>query len=137
RAANHAGFVGCDLQLIGGLHRIPLRAGDPPAQPWLQRIDADGIGEVFDAQSADRERGLSKQQRWCKCRQRQSKQRTDLHQEPAATKCGFSMSPIRFPNGSATVATRMPSPTSLTADSRIAPAFTQCATAVSAFATPQ
>src|SRR5436309_5308624 len=30
----------------------------------------------------------------------------------AAAKCGFSMSPIRFPNGSATVATRIPSPTS-------------------------
>src|SRR3989442_4658111 len=29
-----------------------------------------------------------------------------------ATKCGFSMSPTRFPNGSATVATRMPCPTS-------------------------
>src|SRR5437867_2865515 len=30
----------------------------------------------------------------------------------AAAKCGFSISPIRFPNGSATVATRIPSPTS-------------------------
>src|SRR5712692_8743047 len=30
----------------------------------------------------------------------------------AAAKCGFSMSPTRFPNGSATVATRIPSPTS-------------------------
>src|SRR6266542_3229798 len=27
-------------------------------------------------------------------------------------KCGFSMRPTRFPNGSATVATRIPSPTS-------------------------
>src|SRR5205085_12557331 len=60
-----------------------------------------------------------------------------VHDRYVAEKCGFSMSPIRFPNGSATVATLIPSPTSWTGDVSVAPARVNCSTAWAASGTPQ
>ena len=52
-------------------------------------------------------------------------------------KCGFSMMPSTLPNGSFTVATRMPPPTSRTGLSGAAPCSINRAQARSAFSTPQ
>ena len=43
-----------------------------------------------------------------------------------SSKCGFSIRPIRLPNGSATVATLIPSPTSCTGVTLVAPVATKC-----------
>ncbi len=56
-AASQARLAGRDLQLIRRLHRVAHGAGDPPAQPRLHDVDADGVGEVLDAQAADGELG--------------------------------------------------------------------------------
>ena len=60
-AASQARLARRDLQLIRRLHRVARCADDPPAQPRLHDVDADGVGEVFDAQTTDRESDLSNQ----------------------------------------------------------------------------
>lgn len=52
-------------------------------------------------------------------------------------KCGFWMMPNMFPNGSNTVATRIPSPTSCTAERSTAPKETRRSKAACASTTPQ
>ncbi len=54
-----------------------------------------------------------------------------------SSKCGFSITPKTFSNGSKTVATRMPSPTSRTASPSDAPSSRSRPTAASASSTPQ
>ncbi len=52
-------------------------------------------------------------------------------------KCGFSMRPMTLPNGSATLATWMPPPTSVAGDTSAAPAPMKCSSATAMRATRQ
>src|SRR5439155_22155755 len=83
RAARQARFAGRDLHLIGSLHRPASWAGDPPTQPRLRHVDADRVGEVLDAQPADRD--LSEQRR-------EYRQWLDDHESSSAGSSGRSSS---------------------------------------------